>query len=232
MTRIVQIHQIEITTKCNLRCRYCPHPKMQRPKEDMGWETFERAMHWVKCLVKAGTQRELSFTGIGESTMHPRFIEMLEYARKVAPNIDIVFSTNGLPTFTEEIAAACQRLNVGVMISLHRPEVAGKAIELSKKYSILKYINTQFADNAFDWAGQVDGWYVSAPKLVCEYLRSGWGVVLFDGKITTCCLDSENKGVAGTVWEEPGSLELHPYSLCRTCHMALPKGQQHLVESL
>ena len=227
MTRIVQIHQIEVTTKCNLRCKYCPHPKMQRPKEDMTWETFEKALMWVRSFLAAGTQRELSFTGIGESTMHPQFQDMLRAARALNVNMPIVFSTNGLPTFTEEIAKTCQELNVGVMVSLHRPEVAGKAIELCKKYSILKYVNTQFADHAFDWAGQVDNWFVSAPKLVCEYLRSGWGVILFDGKITTCCLDAENKGVVGTVWDDPGSLELLPYSLCSSCHMSLPKGMVH-----
>jgi len=223
MTPIVQIHQIEITTKCNLRCQYCPHPKMQRPKEDMTWETFERALYWVKSFLAVGSQRELSFTGIGESTMHPQFQDMLRAARALDANMPIVFSTNGLPTFTEEIAQTCQKLNVEVMVSLHRPEVAGKAIELARKYGILKFINTQFADAAFDWAGQVKNWYVSAPKLTCEYLRSGWGVILFDGKITTCCLDSENKGVVGTVWDAPDSLSIKPYSLCSTCHMSLPK---------
>lgn len=223
MTPIVQIHQIEVTTRCNLRCKYCPHPKMQRPKDDMSWETFEKALKWVRSFLEAGTQRELSFTGIGESTMHPQFPDMLRAARALNANMPIVFSTNGLPTFTEEIASLCQQLNVGVMVSLHRPEVAGKAIELSKKYGVLKYINTQFADGAFDWAGQVDSWYVSAPKLVCEYLRSGWGVVLQDGKITTCCLDAENKGVIGTVEDAPGSLWSQPYSLCSACHMQLPK---------
>jgi hypothetical protein len=196
---------------------------MQRPKEDMTWETYQQALVWVKHFLSLGQQRELSFTGIGESTMHPRFLDMLESARALHATMPIVFSTNGLPTFTEEIAKECARLNVEVMVSLHRPEVAGKAIELCKKHGVLKYINTQFADNAFDWAGTVKNWYVSAPKLVCEYLRSGWGVVLFDGKITTCCLDSENKGVVGTVWDAPGSLSLQAYSLCSTCHMQLPK---------
>ena len=222
-TPIVQIHQIEITSRCNLRCKYCPHPKMQRPKEDMPWEVFTESLKWVKYFLGQGQQRELSFTGIGESTMHPKFVEMLEAARALNANMPIVFSTNGLPTFTEEIAQACQKLNVGVMVSLHRPEVAGKAIELAKKYNILKFVNTQFADGAFDWAGQIEGWYVSAPKLICEYLRSGWGVILQDGKITTCCLDAENKGVIGTVYDQPGSLSSQPFSLCASCHMQLPK---------
>ena len=76
--RIVQeIHQIEVTTRCNLRCQYCPHPKMKRPKEDMVWDTFIRSMVWVKKFYDLGLQSELSFTGIGESTMHADFCGML-----------------------------------------------------------------------------------------------------------------------------------------------------------
>ena len=224
MRHIVQIKQIEVTTRCNLRCHYCPHPKMQRPKEDMAWDTFTETLKWVKYFLELGFQRELSFTGIGESTMHPQFQDMLAAARALSANMPIVFSTNGLPTFTEEIAATCAKLNVGVMVSLHRPEVAGKAVELAKKHGVLKYINDQFVTGAFDWAGQVPTWYVSAPKITCEYLRSGWGVVLQDGKMTTCCLDAENAGVVGSVWDTPGSLQIKPYSLCKTCHMELPKG--------
>ena len=195
---------------------------MQRPKEDMTLDVFTRAMEWVKYFDKVGLQNELSFTGIGESTMHPSFPDFLEYARKACPKIPIVFSTNGLPTFTEEIAKVCAALKVEVMISTHRPEVAGKAIQMARRHGILKFVNTSFATEAFNWAGQVEGWFNSAPNLVCEYLRSGWGVILFDGKITTCCLDAENKGVVGTIWDDPGSLSISPYSLCENCHMVVP----------
>ena len=195
---------------------------MQRPKEDMTTEIFLKSLDWITYFYDRGLQQELSFTGIGESTLHPEFVNMMTTVRQHCPDMPIVFSTNGLPTFTEEIAKACQKLNVQTMISLHRPEVAGKAIELSKKYGILKYVNNAFATEAFDWAGTVD-WYVSAPKnIVCEYLKSGWGVFLQDGQITTCCLDSENEGVVGTVSDDPGSLYLEPYSLCKSCHMTVP----------
>lgn len=218
---ITQIHQIEVTTRCNLRCKYCPHPKMQRPKEDMEFETFLQAMEWVKFLDKRGLQGELSFTGIGESTMHPQFKEMLLYARDHFRG-EIVFSTNGLPTFDEDLAKVCKAINVGVMISLHRPEMAGKSIELAKQYGILKYVNNSFATSAFNWAGQVSDWFNSAPPTPCAYLGAGWGVVLQNGQITTCCLDSENKGVVGTVWDDPGSLYIKPYSLCEWCHELVP----------
>lgn len=221
--RVIQeIHQIEPTSKCNLRCQYCPHPKMQRPKEDMEWSTFMEAMKWVKKFYDLGLQKELSFTGIGEATLHPEFCAMLIEARSQCPTMPIVFSTNGLPSFHEGIAECCKEHNVQVMISLHRPEVAGLAIQMAKKYGILKFINNSFATEAFDWAGQVPTWFNSTERVVCEYLRSGWGVVLQDGKITTCCLDAENKGVVGTVWDEPGSLKMEPYELCKSCHMEQP----------
>ena len=222
MRLIQEIHQIEVTSRCNLACKYCPHPKMQRPKADMDWLTFLRAMLWVTYFYERGLQKELSFTGIGEATLHLKFIPMLIYARQHCPDLPILFSTNGLPTFTEEIAQACQELNVGVMISLHRPEVAGRAVELAKKYGVLKYVNNSAATEAFDWAGQVDWFNSTQENIVCEYLRSGWGVVLQDGQITTCCLDAENRGVVGTVWDDPGSLSIEPYELCKSCHMELP----------
>lgn len=219
---LTQIHQIEVTTQCNLRCQYCPHPKMKRPKEDMEFRTFLRSMDWVKFYYRRGLQKELSFTGIGESTLHPQFKEMLLYAREQCPDLPIVFSTNGLPTFDEELAILCSKLKVEVMVSLHRPEVAGRTIELCKRYGILKYVNSSFATSAFNWAGQVDTWFNSAPSTPCAYLKEGWGVILFDGQITTCCLDAENAGVVGTVWDEIGSLKIKPYSLCKNCHEKVP----------
>lgn len=195
---------------------------MKRPKEDMEWETFLQSMEWVRFFDKLGLQGELSFTGIGESTLHPRFDEMLMIARGVCPDIPIVFSTNGLPSFTEEIAKVCAALKVEVMISLHRPEMAGKAVEMAKRHNILKFVNNSFATSAFNWAGQVDTWFNSAPATPCAYLKNGWGVILQDGQITTCCLDSENIGVVGNVWDKPGSLSIEPYSLCEACHEIVP----------
>lgn len=221
--RIVQqIHQIELTTQCNLRCKYCPHPNMLREKVHMDTAVFKDAIGRVYYYAQNGLQGELSFTGIGEPTLHPELIPMLARARQWLPGIPMVFSTNGMPTFTEEIAAACAKHNVGVMISMHRPEVAGLAIELAKKHSVLKAVNTAFATSAFNWAGQVDGWFNSAPETPCEYLRSGWGVILVNGNITTCCLDASEDGVIGDVWTDPNELYLEPFSLCDNCHMSLP----------
>lgn len=198
---------------------------MKRAKTDMTDEVFDRALDHVEYYYKRGTQHELSITGIGESTMHPNLIPFLERARQRFPNLNILFSTNGLPTFTEEIAAACQRLSVGIYVSLHRPEVAGFTVELGKKYGIIRGINVGAAVNPFDWAGQVD-WYSTAPSSICAYLQRGWAVVLQDGDVSTCCLDAEKKGIIGNVWNDPGTFQVQPYSLCSACHEKVPTVDQ------
>lgn len=51
MTPITALHQVEITSRCNLKCRYCAHPKMPRAKADMSEETFEATLKWAKRFV-------------------------------------------------------------------------------------------------------------------------------------------------------------------------------------
>jgi hypothetical protein len=219
---VEDIHQIELTSRCNLRCRYCPHPHMKRSKQDMDWGTFLRSMEFVRHYVKQGTQNELALTGIGEPTMYPHLLEAMSVARDVlGPNRLLTMSTNGV-TFTEKIAEACEEFDVTVFVSMHRPEVAGPAMQLAKQHGILGDVNLSAVTNAMNWAGQVK-WHVSAPNLPCAYLLHGWGVILADGDITTCCLDSEKKGYIGNVFKnEPAELRLAPYSLCDTCHNKVP----------
>jgi hypothetical protein len=219
--RVEQIHQIEVTTRCNLRCPYCPSPNLPREKQDMTWEVFEQSLEVVRFFVRRGTQGELSLTGIGESLLHPRFVEMVACAREtIGDDRPLVIATNGL-LLDEAMCRAVKRYRPLVFISLHRPEKAGPAVELAKAYGILAGVNASAVTSAFNWAGQVD-WYVTAPKIHCEYLRSGWAVILCDGRITTCCLDASGTGVVGSVLGDPSSLVLQPYSLCASCHMQVP----------
>ncbi len=217
-----EIHQIELTTRCNLRCRYCPSPQKLRPHEDMAWDTYAAALDLVKFYVRQGTQTELSLTGIGESLMHPRFLEAVVAARTIiGPKRDLVITTNGL-LLDDTACAALKEFQPQVFISLHRPEKAGPAVEAAKRAGIFKGANPAPSISAFNWAGQVK-WFVSAPRTLCEYLRLGWGVVLVDGRVTTCCLDATGGGSYGTVFDAPESLRMSPWKLCETCHMDVPQ---------
>lgn len=223
------IHQIELTTRCNLKCKYCPHhPKLPREMVDMEWQTFERTLSVVSFFCAQGTQTELSLTGIGESLLHPRFVEMVAESRAViGPHRPLTVTTNGL-LLTEEMCAALAPFRPQVFVSLHRPEKAAFAVEWAKKHGILAGINNSFATSSFDWAGYQKNWTPirSAPKIKCEYLRAGWGVVLVDGRVATCCLDADGSSVVGDVWQDPATLSLKPWGDdakgCKACHMEIP----------
>lgn len=222
-----EIHQIETETHCNLACKYCPSPNLPRPKISMEWDVWLQSLELVGYYVRQGTQGELSLTGIGEAMLHPQFLEMVAMAREtIGQDRMLTVTTNGL-LLTEEMCRAIQPYRPSVFISLHRPEKAGPAIELAKKYGILAGVNASFATAAFDWAGAMKGkWFVSAQKITCEYLRSGWAVILVDGRVATCCLDVDGSSTIGTVWDDPESLKLSPWGTeevgCKACYQEVP----------
>src|SRR3990167_3157408 len=96
------LHQIEISSRCSLKCVYCPSPDISkglyqdRRAEDMNRETFIRALEWVTVFVRKGTQAELNLAGIGESFLHPEFADFVKLAREaVGPLVKLVMATNG-----------------------------------------------------------------------------------------------------------------------------------------
>lgn len=223
---ITRVHQIEISSRCNLRCQYCPHPGLQRPKADMDIPTFVRAIEWAQEL--GGP--ELSFTGMGEALLHPRFEELLMYARERLPGVWFLLATNGLVLFDKrdparpgrllEILRAC---DVSVYVSTHRPEVAGPAVELLTKAGIKVGVNTAFVTSGFDWAGQVEWHGGAAPKSVCQYIAQGWATVLQDGVIVNCCMDAHALHPIGNVNDVVLPARIDPIPLCAQCHLEVPK---------
>ncbi len=79
--------QIEPTTRCNIRCRFCPVTSGRYGK-DMPWEVFERILPAISpdCL---GV-----LYGNGEPLLHPRFLDMCRALRDRGARV--VTSTNGM----------------------------------------------------------------------------------------------------------------------------------------
>lgn len=217
MIPLQQIHQIEITSRCNLRCRYCVHPTMARSKMDMTVQTFERAIELARRFKAKGTQGSLNLAGIGESTMHPKFVEFVAHAREVlGDDQDLVIATNGVAV-TDALAQALKPYKLRVYVSLHRPEKAGPAVEMFKRAGLIAGVSADPSVSATDWAGQIK-WHVSAARTPCPWVRQGWGIVLSDGRITRCSFDGTGVGVLGHVDDDPSTLMTSPYSLCASCH--------------
>lgn len=223
MRPITQIHEIELSSLCNLACVYCPNPTLKRPKINMDWGTYLRALECVKRFCDQGTQGELALTGVGEALLHPRFAEAVALARKcIGPQRPLTFSTNGL-LLDDALLEKIKQHRPEVYVSLHRPEAAGPAVQRLRAHGMNANVNAGFATSALNWVGEVD-WMVSHPPITCEYLRSGWCVVRADGTVGTCCWDAESEsGRIGTIWSDPAGWYTAPHVACDGCSLSVPE---------
>lgn len=213
------IHQIEITSHCDLRCKYCVHRQFDDARKmDMSADTFAKALAWVKVFKARGTQGALNLAGIGESTLHPQFVDFLALAREaLGPDHHLDLATNGV-SMTAELARAMAPHRPRVWVSLHRPERAGPAIDHLLAAGLHPMgVSVDAAVSGTDWAGQVK-WTVRAPRTPCPWVTGGWAIVLSDGRVTRCSFDGFGKGTLGTVDDDLTRVETAPYALCAKCH--------------
>lgn len=217
MILLQRLHQIEITSHCNLKCQYCPSPTLKRKKMHMEWDVFMRSLHWVEYFMEHYGQEEVNLAGIGESTMHPQFLTMLAAARgRLGPDIRIVLATNG-KLMTDALAQAMKPWNPTVFVSLHQPVFAGPAVECLRRVGLLAGVSNDPSIAATNWAGQVK-WHNSAePGRPCPWVRQGKTMVMSDGRLTTCSFDASGIGVIGHIDDDLTKIQTRPYSLCRTC---------------
>jgi hypothetical protein len=216
MFPIRHIHQIEITSRCNLRCRYCPSPHLGRPKIDMEEETFIKSVVWAREFIKANGPHEVNLAGIGESTIHPRFVEYVKFAREyMGPEQLLLFATNGV-AMTEELASALAPYQPRIWVSLHRPEKAGPAIEILKRHNLIVGVSADPSVSSTNWAGQVK-WHVSTQRKECMWVKMGKVIVLSDGRVSRCSYDATGSGVIAHVNDDLSKFQTSPYVLCKTC---------------
>lgn len=93
---------IEPCVSCNLSCykACCNHENgihFTRSAKLLSWETYETVINEL-----GPTLSRIDFFNYGESFIHPRAIEMIEYAKSRYPHIYIFTSTNGLLLNTDE----------------------------------------------------------------------------------------------------------------------------------
>ena len=82
---------LELTARCNLKCKMCFQNYMLDTKSIMSEELF-------KNIIDEGTQSGLCSIKLqsrGESMMHPKIVELLGYAKEKGV-LDVHLTTNGL----------------------------------------------------------------------------------------------------------------------------------------
>lgn len=81
---------IEVTGRCNLMCRHCLRFSRRTTIGDMDMDTFKK-------IIDEGVKYNLyaiNLSWLGESFLHPRLMEMIDYA-KSKEILEIIINTNG-----------------------------------------------------------------------------------------------------------------------------------------
>jgi radical SAM family protein len=191
-----RIYQVELTSHCNMKCSYCPHPVMKRKQGVMSAEVLGACIRRVQrqgayCLV---------LHHFGDPLLHPELrSRLLQVADAGLP---ILFSTNALLLDEHWDMLAAMTATVYIKISVHqwarRPE--SEYFEALKTWRVrAKGTNIRIADAGnFDqgkyyfhnWTdGTDEPWDASS----CLFIRHNLGVVLWNGDIATCCADHEGE---------------------------------------
>ncbi len=92
---------IEVTTGCNLQCRFCMRNIWDDPIAQMQEDTFQAILNDLPALPELN---RVVFTSFGEPLTHPKILEMIEALRK--RDIAITLGSNGTvlkPKLVEEI---------------------------------------------------------------------------------------------------------------------------------
>ena len=98
MITLKTITTLELSSLCNLSCRYCVNRMMRwhgRTPQIMSDEVFVASLDWLRRLCDLGTQREVNLNGNGESLLDPQIIERTAAVIKVMGSRQVSYRTRG-----------------------------------------------------------------------------------------------------------------------------------------
>ncbi|MCG3136171.1 MAG: Coenzyme PQQ synthesis protein E [Planctomycetes bacterium] len=207
---------LELTNHCNLRCTFCPvNTTMRRPKGFMDGALFRRVIDENPFL-----DFVLAFQW-GEPLLHPEFFDLVRYAadrgvrtmitsngthlspenraKLLACGLErITFSVDGDHETHEAVRGwPLARLREDVLALVRERDAAGAPLRIDVSMVVdgatERALDTYFAD----WKGIADR-VQAIPRIVaerrttpCRELWRGALIVLWDGRVTVCCVDSE-----------------------------------------
>jgi organic radical activating enzyme len=208
------IYAIEITSKCNLACDWCVHYKMKREKKHMSMIDYERS---ISICLKL-EQKSIILNNIGEPLLHPHIHSMIKLAS--TNEIETIFHTN-CTLLNEIYAVGLKEAGLTkIVLSNQMKEYTDWASENCEKAGLNYEINSI---KDLNWGGQHHHdreKQIDSNTEGCELFIKNEQVIIFsDGSIGTCCIDYENIGKLGSIWDDNWfELKPKPLSICKECH--------------
>jgi hypothetical protein len=223
LRKTIGIYNIELTNYCNMKCSYCPQPLMGRKKGHMSAEIL------TLCIERYLQRRilpRLVINNFGEPLLHPDLDARLRQI--AAAGIDIELNTNGLLLEKKLPILLAIPCRIDVALSVHQwvgqgPQayfealggwqrrVAGSNVTF---YQASNATEKKFSFHAWSHGPEQDG----DPQSYCEFLWDNRCTVLWNGDMTSCCIDCDGESAFANI-TDPGSAATHsrPWRGCRTC---------------
>jgi hypothetical protein len=226
--KINTITTIELSSQCNLACKYCVNRLLRsqaaRIPMIMSDQVFEQSLLLLDQLKMRGTQRELNLNGNGEPLMDHGFLNRLVKVREVmGPAAEVQFSTNGL-LMTDELARGLKAAGISIVhLSVHSPYHTRRAGHMLLSAGVQVNVNFYTIIASHNWAGQLEPQHSipedRLPKIPCQPLDEGRAYIQAEGDVVPCCYDYRNLGRIGSVFDaDILDREVNKFSLCETCH--------------
>ncbi len=127
---------MEITNICNFSCEFCPDSKMKRPR---GMVSADMAKSIIDEVSDTGIARLILLHVMGEPMLHPKIVDIVEYAS--LNDVDVCITTNGSRlnlTMLNEL----QRAGVKkIIISLQTPDESTFIMRVSRDVAFGEYVD-------------------------------------------------------------------------------------------
>ena len=215
------IYQVELSSYCNMKCSYCPHPNMQREKGYMGQQVLSACIN----RVKAQNGARIVLHHFGEPLLHPQLQERLQQVADAGLNIQLSSNSILLDNCWDMLIRI--PTEVTVMVSVHRWVNKGEeeyfdaldswvARSRGTNLKIIHAYNLKNDKYTFhNWAqGKARRW----DARLCPFIKENLAVVLWNGDIANCCVDHEGVTVKRNVLDEDCDLHVsRVWGSCRTC---------------
>jgi hypothetical protein len=233
MINLRTITTIELSSACNLACKYCvsrmlmKHPA--RTPGIMSDDVFEASIRLLRTLRERGTQCEVNLNGNGESLLDPQIVSRAAAVCETMGASGVVqFSTNGI-LLTRQLATGLRDAGIKrVDVSIHSPYHARRAMHILMAAGIPGQVTAGAVFQPHNWAGQLEPEHSVADehlpqKFPCHPLMEGRGYISSEGHVSPCCFDYRLLGAFGHVMDDDlMEKPIRPYSLCHDCHQEIP----------
>lgn len=174
-------YQVHLTDMCNLNCKGCGHfCNIAKTPKLLNIEEYEQDI--IKIKEKFWGVRWIYLLG-GEPLLHKQAYEFIKVTRKIFPDADIRFTTNGLllPNMSEEFWHAVRTCHIHIEISQYKKtrekwkEIQNALVsnDVADSTLVQTYKGKFFKQRVLEPQANLEEAYTNCMSHECHYLRDG-----------------------------------------------------------